>query len=82
VDADTDGAFRMWYGRTWPVPLPGPADDMEIAIEGTQTTDGTVDHEIRVSGLHHDDVLDSRTARLIASALNEAADELDQWSAR
>jgi hypothetical protein len=49
----------------------------EIMLDGTQWPDGTVDRCLTVRGVDDDKNMPTDTARKIAAALIEAADEID-----
>ncbi|UUO03848.1 hypothetical protein M4D79_14100 [Mycolicibacterium novocastrense] len=50
-----------------------------VSIDGTQLLDGTVEERcIRLQGISWEDMLTSDVARKIATALAEAADDLDR----
>jgi hypothetical protein len=49
----------------------------EIMVDGTQWADGTVERCLTVHGVDCDDNMPTDTARKIAAALIEAADEID-----
>ena len=49
----------------------------EIMLDGTQWPDGTVERCLTVHGVDTDGTMPTDTARQIAAALIEAADEID-----
>jgi hypothetical protein len=50
---------------------------VEILVDGTQWVDGRVELSLTVHGVDNDKNIPTDTARKIAAALTEAADEID-----
>jgi hypothetical protein len=50
---------------------------VEVLVDGTQWVDGSVELSLTVHGVDNDTSIPTDTARKIAAALIEAADELD-----
>lgn len=69
-----EGSMRQLPGLTYRDSSP-----VLVTITSTQLPDGTIEgRSIRMSGPHWDDEIDSQTARTIARALLDAADDLDR----
>lgn len=81
VDMGKLHEFRCFEGpmRRLPGLAYGDGSPVLVTITGTQIRDGTIEGRfIRMSGPHWDDEIDSQTARTIARALFDAADDLDR----
>jgi hypothetical protein len=70
-DTDTPTPSRHWMGTVRRV------GDAEIILDGTQYSDGRVERCLTVHGVDTDGTMPTDTARQIAAALIEAADEID-----
>lgn len=69
---DGDGKWtRFFMGTTRKV-----GDDSAVSIMGNQSVDGNIERTINIDG--SDEGLDAATARQLAAALIEAADELER----
>jgi len=86
-DPSTSEAYRFFQGRVRTITADDTknrpwSEDITVCVEGTQDPDGTINRDINVHQLHHDDPITANQARQLAAALLEAAAELDRWVTR
>jgi hypothetical protein len=81
VNGDPQAA-RYFVGMSRVVDVEQRDEDIAMGIDGTQWSDGRIERYITVNQMHPDDSVTPPRPREVASALIDAADEVDGWAGR
>jgi hypothetical protein len=79
-DLDTDTPSRYFRGQQRIIERPDRDEDIEVRIDGIQHIDGSVQREIVVHELHHNEPITVEQARHLAIVLSQAADEVERMA--